>query len=203
MRLVRELPEETLNATQKVEETGSPETDSDSDSPDEEIEAQRGGDWDDDDPTVDAPLPEMPSSEEVDKTSTLDTLEDKPADDTVEETSFAPPPVPGGPEEAGVDSTVILSRPRLVAMENGLAVEEYILSVDTTSLGRAPENSVCLNHDSISRQHAAVVPTPEGYMICDLHSENGTYVNDEKVHERHLKDGDVVRLGATIFIYRG
>ncbi len=188
-----------LPETQAVEESPTPSEDSDS--MEEDIEEQQGGDWDDDDPTVDAPLPELPSPEEIEKTSNLDTLEDEPVDDTVEESAFTPPPAPG-PVDGGVDSTVILSRPRLVAMENGLAVEEYILSVDTTSMGRAPENSVCLNHDSISRQHAAIVPTPEGYMICDLHSENGTYVNDEKIHERHLSEGDVVRLGATIFIYR-
>lgn len=196
---IEEEEAEAPPITQEGEE--SSDSSEDSDSVDQDMEDQPAGDWDDDDPTVDAPLPELPSPEEIEKTSTLDTLEDEPVDDTVEESAFAPPPAPA-PAEGGVDSTVILSRPRLVAMENGLAVEEYILSVDTTSMGRAPENSVCLNHDSISRQHAAIVPTPEGYMICDLHSENGTYVNDEKIHERHLNEGDVVRLGATIFIYR-
>ena len=47
-----------------------------------------------------------------------------------------------------------------------------------------------------------IAQTPEGYVITDLDSGNGTFVNDERVKTRKLKDGDRVRLGDRAFVFR-
>ena len=69
-------------------------------------------------------------------------------------------------------------------------------------IGRGPENPIAIPDGSISSQHARIVRTSEGFMIEDLQSRNGTFVNGEKVDKpRLLADGDVVRLGKVIMSF--
>jgi diguanylate cyclase (GGDEF)-like protein len=54
--------------------------------------------------------------------------------------------------------------------------------------------------NSVSRSHARIEPTSEGYIITDLKSLNGTYVNDRPVRAgQELCDGDYIRIGNAIF----
>lgn len=63
-------------------------------------------------------------------------------------------------------------------------------------IGRIPSiNDVCINHPSISRQHAHIKKREEGYTIYDLKSLNGIYLNDERVSRAVLKHGDAIKLG--------
>jgi len=62
-------------------------------------------------------------------------------------------------------------------------------------IGRAPENDVLIDDQSVSKRHARVIVSPEGAVfIEDQGSTNGTYVNGEKVMRRALRDGDDVLL---------
>jgi pSer/pThr/pTyr-binding forkhead associated (FHA) protein len=54
----------------------------------------------------------------------------------------------------------------------------------------------------VSRRHAEVVLDGRGYVVRDLGSNNGTFVNDQRVDETKLNDGDVVRLGLTYLTFR-
>jgi len=57
----------------------------------------------------------------------------------------------------------------------------------------------------VSRQHAVLRPVPNGYVIEDLNSTNGTFVNDEPVTSdapRTLKDKDQIRLGGLVLFVR-
>ena len=58
------------------------------------------------------------------------------------------------------------------------------------------ENDVVLHSDSVSRRHARVETRSGGYVVVDMHSTNGTYVNDELVDERELRRGDQIKIGA-------
>lgn len=70
------------------------------------------------------------------------------------------------------------------------------------TLGRSPENAIMLGDGSVSSKHARVVRTSEGFLIEDLKSRNGTFVNGEKVTEpRALADGDVIRLGKVLLTF--
>ncbi|MBN2056187.1 Flp pilus assembly complex ATPase component TadA [bacterium] len=63
------------------------------------------------------------------------------------------------------------------------------------SIGRNYDNDVVLRHSKVSRQHAALVHENGAYIIEDLRSSNGTYINDEKLVTRHrLRTGDVIRI---------
>jgi diguanylate cyclase (GGDEF)-like protein len=74
-------------------------------------------------------------------------------------------------------------------------------SLDKTSIliGRSTKADIYIDQESISRNHAKIVDTGKALVIRDLGSTNGTYVNDEPVSEHHLRDGDLVKIGHTIF----
>ena len=69
------------------------------------------------------------------------------------------------------------------------------LRPDLTVIGRAEDCDIVLPDASISRMHAEVVRTQEGYKIRDLGSTNGTIVNDSPILSTILRAGDFIRLG--------
>ncbi len=79
--------------------------------------------------------------------------------------------------------------------------DSYAVSVRTT-IGRDPDNEICIPSVEVSRKHAVVKLTEAGYLLTDLKSRNGTFVNDEKIMQRVLADGDEVRFGKIRFTFR-
>ena len=78
----------------------------------------------------------------------------------------------------------------------------YPLLDGECSIGRAPTNTVAIADGSVSSQHARIVRTPDGFVLEDLQSRNGTFVNGEKVTApRILVDGDLIRLGKVIMTF--
>lgn len=76
----------------------------------------------------------------------------------------------------------------------------YPLGQTATVIGRTNECTVEIADPSVSRRHARVELGPGGrYVVIDLGSTNGTYVNDVQVRIRALTDGDYLRLGDFIF----
>lgn len=70
------------------------------------------------------------------------------------------------------------------------------------AIGRDASNTIVLNDPSVSSKHARIVRSPDGFIIEDLKSRNGTYVNGERVTEsRTLADNDVVRFGRVILTF--
>jgi diguanylate cyclase (GGDEF)-like protein len=67
------------------------------------------------------------------------------------------------------------------------------------SIGRAPNNSVQLKDDSVSRHHCRLLPTPDGIVLVNLGSTNGTFVNGEAVLAQSLRDQDRVTVGRSVF----
>lgn len=73
---------------------------------------------------------------------------------------------------------------------------------EVTTIGRTPANAVALPDGSVSSNHARVLRTEEGFVLEDVGSRNGTYVNSEKVAgKRALADGDVVRFGKVLLTF--
>ncbi len=80
----------------------------------------------------------------------------------------------------------------IVGNEIGKRVE---LGAQQLIIGRSQTTDLQLDMDNVSRSHASVLPTSNGYVLRDLGSTNGTYVNDELVQEHALADGDQIRVG--------
>ena len=73
------------------------------------------------------------------------------------------------------------------------------LGTEDLECGRLAQDGVALDDDAVSRRHARFAWTGSGYLVADLGSTNGTFVNDASVRERTLRDGDQVKIGHTIF----
>ncbi len=63
------------------------------------------------------------------------------------------------------------------------------------TIGRHPESSIFLDDVTVSRRHVLVQSTEDGFIVRDVGSLNGTYVNQERVEEQILNNGDEVQVG--------
>jgi diguanylate cyclase (GGDEF)-like protein len=78
----------------------------------------------------------------------------------------------------------------------------YPLSDRPLMLGRGEDCEIRLQDHSVSRRHAKIEPTPEGYYVHDQGSTNGTFVNDRQLDTSWLlQDGDYLRVGNCIYRY--
>lgn len=68
------------------------------------------------------------------------------------------------------------------------------------SIGRSPSSEIVLDHPSVSRHHAEVVPTDVGWVVRDLKSQNGTFVNGVGLSSEdcELRLNDIVQLGKLV-----
>jgi diguanylate cyclase (GGDEF)-like protein len=75
------------------------------------------------------------------------------------------------------------------------------LTRDEVSIGRSDQCTVCVNSDLVSRRHATINCVLGHYIVVDLKSTNGTFVNDQRVERAELRDGDLLRTGKTVLKY--
>ena len=71
----------------------------------------------------------------------------------------------------------------------------FPLNKDHVIIGREVKCAIMLNDNSVSRQHSSITRLAEGYLLRDLGSSNGTYVNGQRIQEYLLCDGDRVSIG--------
>ncbi|MEM7253569.1 MAG: FHA domain-containing protein [Pseudomonadota bacterium] len=75
----------------------------------------------------------------------------------------------------------------------------YMLTNELFTVGRSSENDLTLRDPSISRHHAEIRHRPDGsFLVTDLESMNGIYVNEKRVRSTMLKDGDTLEFGDVI-----
>jgi predicted component of type VI protein secretion system len=84
---------------------------------------------------------------------------------------------------------------RLHVISDILCGNTFDLSADYITIGRAADNTICLDHASVSKHHATLTVDGNDFKLCDLHSTNGTIVNGDSIVCTHLKDGDRITLG--------
>jgi signal transduction histidine kinase len=69
------------------------------------------------------------------------------------------------------------------------------------TLGRDAKNTIRLHDSEISRHHAELRKTENGYILYDLKSSNGTYLNGERLEYGLVKTGDRIRIGQSELIF--
>jgi two-component system cell cycle response regulator len=77
--------------------------------------------------------------------------------------------------------------------------KKYNLNAPSLVIGRSSKCDIQIDQESISRNHTKLVNTGKSILIRDLGSTNGTYVNDEPIDEYVMRDGDLIKIGRTIF----
>src|SRR5580704_12830981 len=69
------------------------------------------------------------------------------------------------------------------------------LTESLITIGRTPENSICIQDTNVSRRHGILVRDGDNYQLHDFKSANGTFVNGEPIMAVKLKDGASIRFG--------
>jgi hypothetical protein len=90
----------------------------------------------------------------------------------------------------------------LYLLEDGAPSKTFVLDKDVTTIGRVRECDVVLADPGASRRHAEVRRTPDGYVVTDVGSTNGTMVNQTAISEHHLQQGDRITIGSTVLEFR-
>ena len=111
-------------------------------------------------------------------------------------------------KSTGTETTPVLftGRHQRLASDSGSFVviagselgRRYPLPAAEARIGRVSINEIVVDDRSISRTHARVFPTPDGFVIEDLASTNGLLINEIATTRKVLRDGDLIRLGRTV-----
>jgi hypothetical protein len=101
---------------------------------------------------------------------------------------------PPAPPEEPADRTFLVPDARLVPVDDSTDGAEFRLGM-VSSIGRSAENQIRLVKAGVSRRHAVIKLTERGFVIQDLESQNGTFINGERVPEHTLSDGDLIWIG--------
>lgn len=128
-----------------------------------------------------------------------------------------PPPPPGlpplprlpgaavGATDTGAQEPSIVGRPGQ-RVSHVLVVDgpgtKHVLEQGSNVLGRGTEADVRLPDTGVSRKHADVQLVGSAVVVEDLGSTNGTLVNGRRVGRQELADGDVLRIGHSVLVYR-
>jgi len=92
--------------------------------------------------------------------------------------------------------------PRLVAIDGPLSGRTFYLDEPVVSIGRFVSNDIWLVEPIVSRHHCVIRTEGDEYMIEDLNSANGTYVNGELVKACSLTEGALIQIGTSQFRFK-
>ncbi len=89
--------------------------------------------------------------------------------------------------------------PMLRALSGPLEGREFALTTDRFSVGRDAQSDIVIDQREVSRRHAEIVRMASEYVLTDLKSANGVFVNNLKLDRAVLSHGDVFQIGSCVF----
>jgi pSer/pThr/pTyr-binding forkhead associated (FHA) protein len=92
--------------------------------------------------------------------------------------------------------------PRLVVIDGPLCGRTFYLDEPVVSIGRLVSNDIWLVEPIVSRHHCVIRTEGDEYLIEDLNSANGTYVDGELIKVCSLKEGSLIQIGTSQFRFR-
>jgi pSer/pThr/pTyr-binding forkhead associated (FHA) protein len=103
------------------------------------------------------------------------------------------------PRLSPADEAAVDALPRgsalLIVRRGPNAGARFLLDADRTTAGRRPDSDIFLDDVTVSRRHAEFVRVAQGFVVRDVGSLNGTYVQRDRIDEVALNDGDEVQIG--------
>jgi pSer/pThr/pTyr-binding forkhead associated (FHA) protein len=111
-------------------------------------------------------------------------------------------------DAAGADDDVVVAVGELpndigvlIVRAGAQAGARFPLDSLVTGLGRHPDSEISLDDITVSRRHAEIERTTQGYIVSDAGSLNGTYVNQERIDKMVLRHGDELQIGKFRLVY--
>lgn len=105
------------------------------------------------------------------------------------------PAVALSPEEHAAVAALPETSALLIMQRGPSHGARFLLDADRTSAGRSPSADIFLDDVTVSRKHAEFVREGEGFLVRDVGSLNGTYVNRDRIERALLRPGDEVQIG--------
>jgi pSer/pThr/pTyr-binding forkhead associated (FHA) protein len=87
-----------------------------------------------------------------------------------------------------------------IRITDGESSRQLELDGNRLVIGRSPDCDVEIESNEVSREHAELSRGRAGWVVADLESRNGTFVNSERIERCAVIAGDVVRLGETVHV---
>jgi signal transduction histidine kinase len=93
--------------------------------------------------------------------------------------------------------------PRVIVTKGVDEGKQFDLTGEHVGIGRDGSNRIKLHDTEVSRRHAELARSAEGYRLVDRGSANGTFVNNQSIRDVLLQPGDQIQIGQTILVYSG
>jgi signal transduction histidine kinase len=93
--------------------------------------------------------------------------------------------------------------PRLIVIKGPDEGKTFDLTGAQLKIGRDPSNPIRMVDTEVSRRHAELRQSVEGYSVVDVGSANGTFVNGQAIKEALLRSGDLIQIGQSTLVYSG
>ncbi|MBA2251893.1 MAG: FHA domain-containing protein [Nitrospirales bacterium] len=97
---------------------------------------------------------------------------------------------------------IMTHAPKLIVKYQGTVIREVELTESQLMIGRKQDNDLSIEDPSVSGHHAKIVKIQSVFFVEDLHSTNGTLVNNNPVDRYQLQDTDVIMIGNHRLIFQ-
>jgi len=92
--------------------------------------------------------------------------------------------------------------PKIILKFKDTVLKEFLLSNETVTIGRADDNMIKVDNLAVSGHHAKLFRENGEYVLIDLNSLNGTFVNGKKISKWILQHNDIITIGKHTLIYQ-
>ncbi len=107
-----------------------------------------------------------------------------------------------GADEVEVELDDLTVNGVMVVTRGPNAGSRYMLDAPFMTAGRHPDSDIFLDDVTVSRNHVELVRQPSGaYLVRDVGSLNGTYLNRERIEEAQLHNSDELQIGKFKLVY--
>jgi transcriptional regulator with PAS, ATPase and Fis domain len=99
------------------------------------------------------------------------------------------------------DGHILIKKAKLFVVSGEFQGREFVLDKDCFSIGVSSDGDLVLPDETVSKRHCEIQLCPGGYVVKDLGSTNGTFVNGVRVSEAFLGQGTEIQLGKTRVVF--
>lgn len=92
--------------------------------------------------------------------------------------------------------------PKLILKFKEAVIKEFLLEEETLTIGRVDDNDIKIDNMAVSSHHAKLIRENGDFVIIDLNSLNGTFVNGQKVSKWILKNNDLITIGKHTLVFQ-
>jgi len=90
---------------------------------------------------------------------------------------------------------------RLILTFNKQVIKEFPFDKESVTIGREKDNAIVVDNLAVSSYHARIDKTGADFIITDLQSTNGTFVNNKKIASEKLSHGDNILIGKHLILF--